>query len=103
MGWVVGIGQNKNVDAKEEYCLNYSERSDCIRYISGINYKRGFTSFDNRKPMLEVFSDKRLQDQLANVFIIKTLLEVALSSETAFEYLASLPPLSKPFDIQPTT
>jgi hypothetical protein len=78
MGWVVGVPQNKEIDGKDEYCLNYSDRSDCTRYISGINYKRGFTSFDNRKPMLEVFSEKKLQDQLANVFIVKTLLEAAL-------------------------
>lgn len=38
-GWILGIPQNKEA-ALDEYCLSYSDRSDYMKYISGINFKK---------------------------------------------------------------
>lgn len=53
-GWVLGISQNKECSGKDdEYCLSYSDRSEVIRYISGINFKK-IVHLDGRKALMEL-------------------------------------------------
>jgi hypothetical protein len=80
-GWVLGIWQNKECSVKEEeYCLSYSDRSEAIRYISGINFKKPLHVVDNRRPLMELAYEKKSTERQLAIFIIKLMVELAVES-----------------------
>lgn len=80
-GWVLGISQNKECSGKEEeYCLSYSDRSEVIRYISGINFKKTL-HLDGRRPLMELGYEKKSTERQLTVYIIKLILDLSVESD----------------------
>lgn len=72
LGWILGIPQYKEV-GKEEYCLEYSDRTEYLRYVPGINFKKA-TIDPARRSLLDIAAEKSFMNAVAGIYSLKIIL-----------------------------